>query len=303
MRLACLAVLAACGASAPSAVSSKTPSSGPPSIELVAIGRDDATFAATKADGSVAITRTVALPFMYFEGHIWWKGAVAAVGFDDDKQPHVGTITARGFEELPFPTAWPPALDPDLDGAMPRYSFRSTPNGELWLQRCLGQIHLAGKECLERAYARLLPTPSPPQLTTPPERPIYRLAKVMPAPDVRIEIAGDRKTLRCTQAGRTVTYPSEDVQDSAFELTNLVWVSQVPPEFRITHALSCNGICYTEITFEGCAPSARYEHAQLAAGPDGVYALYTQGDASVRWRGRELGRIEGSFTQLSFAPR
>lgn len=78
------------------------------------------------------------------------------------------------------------------------------------------------------------------------------------------------------------------------DAASIAWISTEPPLFRATHhRYGLDGYDETVI-FEGCEVSETWQHATLVAGPQQLVAMYTQGRASIRHRGRELGALPGA---------
>ncbi|MBX3159956.1 MAG: hypothetical protein KF773_28565 [Deltaproteobacteria bacterium] len=298
----------------------------PPYVELVAIQMSTITFLASSPGGGLGTTRTVEAPVM-ISGYRWLGRDLGVIGGDENGVDSVGLVTQQGYQAIPMPpaTAWPDLQKPDLDHFdTPSWNLTSTASGELWLGRCEWGYDADRRTCTEWAYAKMWPTGDRPRIVIQPP-PVQRpdAYKLVPAPApagirtelVRIEAGGEpgdeqgdavaRHFLRCTQKGHTTEYPARDDRDietGFVDMGEVVWLATDPPMFRAPRSDTCLDVCTTEITFEGCTPSKRFESSQLVPGPGGAYALVVAKRTSVRWRGEEIGALHEHVTWVDFVP-
>jgi hypothetical protein len=291
----------------------------PPELAMVAIDGPTVQFYRATARGGLDEIRAVDAP-ADIDTIRWLGKTLAVLTLDDDRRvPQVGTVTQSGFTAFALPpaAAWPDTKLPDLDHFdPPQWSLVNGGPDELWLGRCEWGYYGEGSNCQEWAWARVGPAANTPfaiTRTTPKGiAPAYKLATVTPPPAMRVELVDDpgagpdetkRKILRCTRDRKSIEFPPTDERHDGFlGMSDIVWVAADPPMFRVSRSESCMDVCTTELTFEGCTLSKRFETARIVPGPGGTYALVADDFTSVRWRGKELGRIDGARHDVAFAP-
>lgn len=143
---------------------------------------------------------------------------------------------------------------------------------------------------------------------------LYPIPEVSPAANIRAEIVHtsvpdgptDRAVLRCTEAGATIQYPTDedrDLRDNDGDgVGEVTWLSTTPPMFAVTRRVSC--LDTMSVIFEGCKKSETYIGAVVAGGPQELLLLWQVGDTlTLRLHGhdREIGSLD-HVLQLAFAP-
>ena len=326
---------------APSPPSSPAPSPEPaPAVELVVADLDDAAesphtrvrFAKTTPAG-VVVTRTVSVPGIVTT--LAWVGPDPVVMLDDGA---VGRIPAAGFAPLP-PVPAPLWKTPKPKGTgdssaptdrfdAPRWRVMADAAGAVWQARCdwgwdlpHGIAHHCvpeGGRCDAWVFARVWPGPTTVSLKAPAaafdsdvtQRPSPPPAT--PAPGIHAEIAHvvvpdgptGRAVLRCTEAGATIQYPTDDDRDMRDNdgdgVSELTWLSTKPPLLSVTRRVGC--LETESVIFEGCKKSETYGGTVALGGPHDVLVLAQNGDKlQLRWHDRDLGSLD-HVAQYAFAP-
>jgi hypothetical protein len=268
--------------------------------------------------GGLRRVHAVATGAMEYDSELVWAGPDALYARGNDGV--VARVTGDAAVPIPLPPArtWTvPHQKGERRFSPPNQHLVATAAGELWLGRCeWGDPNPEAPSCNEWAYARILPAATPPPVqreapaaragfaapaVTPPASPVVAIAlERLPdaGPDDRAPGA-PRTILRCTDKGRTIEYPAGDERDEIFMgIEAVTWLSADPPLFAADAV--AGGFAPTTHTavFEGC--TAVVTGAQLVYGPRDVVAVLADGQASIRWHGRELGK--GTASWLEFAP-
>lgn len=296
-----------------------------PEARLVAISGRTTRFL-TVANGKLVVEHSVELPST--AGTIAWLDKdpvviLAAPMYDESgagdskRDGEVGRITAHGFEPMQVPAraAWPAkaaSTDPQFANDFspldpPHYKLVEDAAGVLWIGECGFWGGPDGGWCDQWYFARLAP-PFAITKTEPTAARPRALPTIAPSASTKLALVkvpreerGPISILECRQDGKVTQYPAADARDGYFGIEEPTWITTDPTMYAAVRGDEGYMGISTLVVFEGCAPSATYEHAKLVGGPSDLIAIYTADKLSVRWRGHELGTLSGAQL-VSFAP-
>jgi hypothetical protein len=200
-------------------------------------------------------------------------------------------------------------------------------DGAVWQARCDWgwDLHGIAHHCIPEGgychawvYARVSPGPITISRTAPPASfdsgesthhdPI---PSISPSPAVHAEIVHvplpergtERAVLKCTAAGKTIQYPTDDDRDERDNegdgVSDLTWLSTTPPMFAVTRRVGC--LDYESVVFEGCQRSDAKTGATIAGGPQELVVLLSDGKLTLRRHDRDIGALDG-VRLFAFAP-
>ena len=316
--------------------------SGAPQLELVAADLfEDAhtrvRFATTGPTG-IAVTATITVPGSI--SSLAWAGHDPVVMLDTGEVGKLTRNGYERFAPVPAARWKIPkphvTAEPDMPTGRfddPRWRLLVDDAGAVWQARCdwgwdlQGIAHHCipeGGRCDAWVYARVSSSPltisrkepklvfdsaAPPRGEPSNTGPLPAIApsSVVHAELVDVPLSAEeptqrRSVVRCTQAGATIQYPSDDDRDMRDNegdgVSELTWLSQTPPMFAVARRAGC--LDTTWIVFEGCQPASDYTGA-IMAGPQDTVVLPTSRGLTVRWHGNLIGTLEGAH-DVAFAP-
>lgn len=137
-------------------------------------------------------------------------------------------------------------------------------------------------------------------------KPSWPVPEVAPSTAIQAAIVSagtdPRDVLRCTAAGKTIQYPTDDDRDERQPdgdgVSQLTWLSTDPPIFAVSRRFGCRDTGW--IAFEGCSQADLAD--QIYGGPkDLIAATIGNTQLALYWHGRALGTLDG-VTRFAFAP-
>ena len=308
-------------------------SSPVPSVELVTAdnvdedGHTPVRIAKTTPTGLVVV-RTASAPGAI--SALAWIGPDPVVMLDSGE---VGRVTARGYEAfkkvpiarwtIPKPHVATGPDEPTGKFDTPRWRMIVDAAGAVWQARCdwgwdLGQgvaHHCVpeGGRCDAWVFARVWPGPLELARTQPAAAfdsaapPSIAAPAIAPPSSIHAELVqvgpDARQVLRCTEAGKTTQYPTDDDRDERQSngdgVDELTWLSATPPMLAVSRRVGCLDTEW--VVFEGCQLSDRYSGAQFVAGPHDLLAILGSDGLSVLWQGHMIGTLDG-VARFAFAP-
>jgi len=315
---------------------------GVPQLELVAADPfdDDHTrvrFATTGPTG-IAVTATIAVPGTI--ASLTWAGPDPVVMLDTGEVGKLTRKGYERFAPVPAARWQIPkphvATEPDMPTERfetPRWRLLVDNAGAVWQARCdwgwdlHGVMHHCipeGGRCDAWVYARVSSSP----LTISQKEPTLAfdsgsasrgepsdtgpLPQVAPSSAIRAELVDvplspdepsqSRSVVRCTQAGATIQYPTDDDRDMRDNegdgVSSLTWLSQTPPIFAVARRIGCLDTEW--VVFEGCKVSSDYTGA-IMSGPQDTVVIPTSTGLTLRWHGALIGALDGAH-DFAFAP-
>jgi hypothetical protein len=295
-------------------------------------------FARTTPAG-LAVTRTVSVPGIVVA--LAWIGRDPVVMLESSEVGQISATGYQRFPAVPaarwtIPKPGPGSPDsPTERFEAPRWRLIVAPTGDVWQARCdwgwdlpHGIAHHCvpeGGRCDAWVHAHVWPGPmaishdEPPVAFDSAVPPSYApIPTASPGTTIRAEIvevaihddsvatpddSSRRSVVRCTEAGTTIQYPTDDDRDlrdgSGDGVSDLTWLSTTPPMFAVTRRVGC---LETEpVVFEGCKQSDVYTGALIAGGPNDTLVLRTGATLLLRWHDQDLGALEG-VSLFAFAP-
>lgn len=296
------------------------PAFAPPAVDIVAIHETTLSFVQTSARGLVE-QRSVTLPTSVSQLRFADKDPVVLMLSEDRTVAQVWRVTATGHAALAIPdlASWPAVDTTNFDHFdTPEWELVTTIEKDVWLGRCEWGYMGEGSSCTQWVYMRLAPDPVVSSFTEPKHRSVSLFSLDVPAPQaakLAVTLVNDPKNpdpdaykdrhiAQCVRDGRTREYPIADERDPGngfYDIDQLQWLQTEPAMWMIRRSDACMDLCMRTVIFEGCRESKRFEAAQLVEGPENVFALATPVQASVRWRGKQLGLLEAEH--VAFVPR
>ena len=315
---------------------------GVPQLELVAAdpfddGHTRVRFATTGPTG-IAVTATISVPGAITS--LAWTGADPIVMLDTGEVGKLSRKGYERFAPVPAARWKIPkphvATEPDMPTERfdtPRWRMIVDDAGGVWQARCdwgwdlHGVAHHCipdGGRCDAWVYARVSSPPvtisqKEPKLvfdsgaarrgepTDTGALPAVTPSSAIHAELVQVPLSADepqesRSVVRCTQAGTTIQYPTDDDRDMRDNegdgVTHLTWLSQTPPMFAVARRVGCLDTEW--VVFEGCKPSNDYT-GTIMSGPEDTVAIPTTAGLTLRWHGNLIGTLDGADA-FAFAP-
>jgi hypothetical protein len=295
-------------------------------------------FARTTPTG-LAVTRTVAVPGVVTS--LAWIGPDPVVMLDGGEVGQISATGYQPFPVVPavlwtIPNPGVGSPDSPTDRfETPRWRLIVAPTGDVWQARCdwgwdlpHGIAHHCvpeGGRCDAWVYAHVWPSrmaishDEPPVAFDSEVPPSYApIPTVSPDTAIRAEIvqvaihddsvatpddSPRRSVLRCTEAGTTIQYPTDDDRDlrdgSGDGVSDLTWLSTTPPMFAVTRRVGC--LDTESVVFEGCKQSDTYTGALIAGGPNDTLVLHAGAKLSLRWHDQDIGSLD-NVSRFAFAP-
>jgi hypothetical protein len=310
-------VLAGCWSS-PSITPVPPSAEVPPTVELAVAGRRDVRFVEASARG-IVVKRTVRVPSTI--AALAWVGADPIVMLlandydesDEDDPKHDGVIariTSTGFEPYPALPASTWAALPTRAGEdgfyeVSRWRVVVTATAEVWQGHCTWAHDHDHQPCDAWLWARI-DKPGPATSAEPTAAKAIALPKLTPPASPTLGFVSYSPPdadaaqepllrLRCSSRDHQLDYPPEDdLEFGMIENRGITWISSTPPIYQAAHGRGGFAGIVDEVIFEGCAVSKHWKEASLVGGPSDMLAMYTSEQLSVRWRGRELGKLPGA---------
>lgn len=271
------------------------------------------------------LERTVDLPSTV--GTLAWVGDTPVVQLqappwsdetatsDPKRDGEIGRIgkTFEPFAVLPA-SAWIPNPPKDADGMIssiadhPAWRMIVTSTGEIWQGRSEWYFVPDAGGPTNWVFVRLAPGPPAPTTDEPAEANGYPLPTVAPpaSPIAELVSTGPKEEegtikpenlLRCTMDGKAVELPPDgEARSGLFNVDSLAWLATDPPLFSVEEVREGYTAIVTQVFYEGCKPSDTLR--TVAAGPDGVIAVYGTSELRVVAHGRVIGTVPGGSSAV-----